>query len=90
MGFGLLGLRSLGLTVGGAGVAELWLGLEPWLGSTRVGGGAVLRLGRGGASTVRKGRPKVKAQLSGLESSLSIVRETRACLGGKFMRVRTF
>ena len=28
----LLGLRSLGLTVGGAGAVELWLGLGPWLG----------------------------------------------------------
>ena len=34
------------------------------------------------ASTVRKGRPKALAQLSGLERSWSIVLETRAYLCG--------
>ena len=49
-------------------------------GSTIGFGGAVLGLRV--ASTVRKGRPKALAQLSGLERSWSIVLETRAYLCG--------
>ena len=53
-----------------------------WLGWGHGWGLLGLRMGLGGASTVRKGRPKALVQLSGLERSWSIVLETRAYLCG--------